>query len=159
MARGSRFRGAIASLEAAREQQLPVLAYPINDIAGNCTRFLLLGRGARAEGGPVASLAFSLQANRPGALLEALACFARLGLNMSRIESRPSKRELGEYLFFVDLELDAQRQGEGASAMEPEALLADALQALEPLCEHLALFGSYPITALDGVEDPGEPIG
>ena len=98
MARGSRFRGAIASLEAAREQQLPVLAYPINDIAGNCTRFLLLGRGARAEGGPVASLAFSLQANRPGALLEALACFARLGdAGVGEVDIRPS----GEAVFLV----------------------------------------------------------
>lgn len=161
MVRGSRFRAAIASLEAAREQQLPVLAYPINDIAGNCTRFLLLRRGSRAEGGPIASLAFSLHANRPGALLEALACFARLGLNMSRIESRPSKRELGEYLFFVDLELESPQdlrwprpEGDGAAIAEASSL-EQALSALDPLCEHLALFGTYPITGLaDEVEAP-----
>jgi prephenate dehydratase len=135
MVRGSRFRGAIASREAAAEHGLSVLAYPINDVAGNCTRFLLLHRGERSAQGPMLSLAFSLQANRPGALLQALTCFADTGLNMSRIESRPSKREMGEYIFFVDLEL-----GEAGEALQR------ALEQLRPLCEHLVLFGAYPLT-------------
>jgi prephenate dehydratase len=134
---GSRFRAAIASLEAGREHGLEVLAYPINDVPGNCTRFLLLRRGPRGHGGPLASLAFSLHSNQPGALLEALTCFARRGLNMSRIESRPSKREMGEYIFFVDLELGGD-----------VAQLDGALEDLRPLCEHLALFGAYPLTNL-----------
>ncbi|MCX5966975.1 MAG: prephenate dehydratase [Cyanobacteria bacterium] len=137
MVRGSRFRAAIASREAAAEHGLKVLDYPINDAAGNCTRFLLLRRGPRSQVGPLASLAFSLHSNQPGALLQALGCFAREGLNMSRIESRPSKREMGEYLFFVDLELP---QG-------PEPL-DKALAELRPHCEHLALFGAYPLTNL-----------
>ncbi|MFZ9972798.1 MAG: prephenate dehydratase [Vulcanococcus sp.] len=141
MVAGSRFRAAIASLQAAEEHGLDVLAYPINDVAGNCTRFLLLRQGERTLDGPMASLAFSLHANRPGALLEALACFAHRDLNMTRIESRPSKREMGEYIFFVDLELP---QGQ-----EP---LHQALAELKPLCEHVAVFGAYPITQLDAVE-------
>jgi prephenate dehydratase len=141
MVRGSRFRGAIASREAAAEHQLQVLAYPINDVPGNCTRFLLLHRGPRAQEGPLASLAFSLRSNLPGALLAALSCFARQELNMSRIESRPSKREMGEYVFFVDLELPA-----GADPLER------ALVELRPLCEHLALFGAYPLDDLSGEE-------
>jgi prephenate dehydratase len=135
---GSRFRAAIASLQAGGEHGLDVLAYPINDVPGNCTRFLLLRRGERSLDGPLASLAFSLHANSPGALLEALACFAHRGLNMSRIESRPSKREMGEYIFFVDLELP--------EGQEP---LLQALQELQPLCEHLAVFGAYPLTQLE----------
>jgi prephenate dehydratase len=135
MVRGSRFRGAIASLEAAAEHGLSVIAYPINDVPGNCTRFLLLRRGERSSEGPLVSLAFSLLSNRPGALLEALGCFAGEGLNMSRIESRPSKRELGEYIFFVDLEC-----GEAGDRLDR------ALQRLRPLCEHLVLFGAYPLT-------------
>ena len=135
MVRGSRFRAAIASLEAAGEHGLSVIAYPINDVPGNCTRFLLLRRGERATEGPLVSLAFSLLSNRPGALLEALGCFAGEGLNMTRIESRPSKRELGEYIFFVDLEC-----GEAGEALE------SALQRLRPLCEHLVVFGAYPLT-------------
>ena len=145
MVAGSRFRAAIASLQAAREHGLEVLAYPINDVPGNCTRFLLLRRGERSLDGPLASLAFSLQANRPGALLEALACFAHRALNMSRIESRPSKREMGEYIFFVDLELP-----EG-----PEPL-RQALAELQPLCEHLALFGAYPLTQLEDQPEDAE---
>ena len=57
---------------------------------------------------------------------------------MSRIESRPSKREMGEYVFFVDLELPA-----GPAALE--SALESALAELQPLCEHLALFGAYPL--------------
>jgi prephenate dehydratase len=143
LVRGSRFRGAIASRGAAEEHGLEVLAYPINDVPGNCTRFLLLRRGPRSTHGPLASLAFSLHSNQPGALLESLACFAREGLNMSRIESRPSKREMGEYIFFVDLELP-----EGAVPLER------ALVELQPLCQHLALFGSYPLTNLADEEAP-----
>ena len=141
MVRGSRFRGAIASRQAAAEHGLEVLDYPINDVPGNCTRFLLLRRGPRGTEGPLASLAFSLHSNQPGALLEALGCFAARGLNMSRIESRPSKREMGEYIFFVDLELEG-----GTLALE------EALASLRPLCEHLALFGAYPITNLAAEE-------
>ena len=134
---GSRFRGAIASKEAAAEHGLEVLAYPINDVPGNCTRFVMLRRGDRRLEGPLASLAFSLHANRPGALLEALSCFSRHGLNMTRIESRPSKREMGEYIFFVDLELPTT-----STAVE------QALAELEPLCGNLAHFGAYPLTNL-----------
>lgn len=141
MVAGSRFRAAIASRQAAAEHGLSELAYPINDVPGNCTRFLLLRRGERRRSGPLASLAFSLHSNRPGALLEALACFAHRSLNMSRIESRPSKREMGEYLFFVDLELPPEEQ-------HPAAALAAAFEELAPLCEHLRLFGAYPLTNL-----------
>ena len=136
LVRGSRFRAAVASQQAAAEHGLEVLAYPINDVAGNCTRFLLLRRGKASAHGQLATVAFSLRANRPGALLEALGCFAQRQLNMSHIESRPSKREMGEYIFFVDLELV-----DGAEAEAVKAVLAD----LTPLCEHLALFGAYPL--------------
>ena len=128
MVAGSSFRGAIASLPAASKHGL-------KDAVGNCTRFLLLNRGTSPREGPLASLAFSLHSNQPGALLEALGCFARLGLNMSRIESRPSKREMGEYIFFVDLELPAG----SAEALE------QTLTVLKPLCQHLAFFGAYPL--------------
>ena len=143
LVRGSRFRAAIASREAAAEHGLSLLAYPINDVPGNCTRFLLLRRGERSSRGDLVSLAFSLRGNRPGALQEALGCFAGAGLNMTRIESRPSKRELGEYIFFVDLEL-----GAAAEALE------SALSQLQPLCAHLVLFGAYPITTLADEEAP-----
>ena len=135
LVRGSRFRAAVASRQAGEEQGVAELAFPINDQPGNCTRFLLLRRGGQIEQSQASrtSLAFSLHANAPGALLQALEIFAARGLNMSRIESRPSKRELGEYVFFVDLE------AAGPSVDE-------VLAALQPLCERLACFGTYPIT-------------
>ena len=57
-------------------------------------------------------LDFASEENRPlyDALLKALNCIANLGLNMSRIESRPSKRELGEYVFFIDLDLNKKHK-------------------------------------------------
>ena len=139
MVRGSRFRAAIADRSAGERLELQQLAFPVNDVQGNCTRFLLLKRGERLREGDVASLAFSLNRNAPGALVEALQAIAGLGLNMSRIESRPSKRELGEYVFFVDVELP----NSGAHGV------LDALEAqLQPLCEHLAQFGAYPSSDL-----------
>ena len=140
MVAGSPFRAAIASQTAAREHGLDQLAFPVNDVAGNRTRFLLLRRGQRSEHGDVASLAFSLHRNAPGALLEALACLAERGLNMSRIESRPSKRELGEYVFFVDVDLPP----------DPSTALQDLIAHLQPLCEHLPHFGAYPSSDLSG---------
>ena len=140
MVRGSRFRAAIADRAVAEQQGLRELAFPVNDVVGNRTRFLLLHRGDRLSQGQVASLAFSLHRNAPGALIEALQTIAGLGLNMSRIESRPSKRELGEYVFFVDVELPIS---------EADAVLKELASRLRPLCEHLADFGAYPSSEFD----------
>jgi prephenate dehydratase len=140
MVQGSPFRAAIASRSLAQPGALQALAYPINDASGNRTRFLLLQRGERRSHGDLASLAFSLHRNAPGALLEALGAVAALGLNMSRIESRPSKRELGDYVFFLDLELPPGDDG---------SLLNALTEQLTPFCEHLVQFGAYPSTELE----------
>lgn len=140
LVKGSRFRAAVASRQAGLEQGVNELAYPISDQAGNCTRFLLLRRAQQPVAAAVTctSLAFSLYANAPGALLQVLQVFAARQLNMSRIESRPSKRELGEYVFFVDLETRS-------NAEIATALVSELQQVLEPLCERLAWFGTYPV--------------
>jgi len=135
---GSRFRAAIASPVAGEESGLDQLAYPINDVAGNRTRFLLLERGKSRYEGSLASLAFSLQSNRPGALLEVLRVFAERWLNMSRIESRPAKRELGEYIFFVDLELGDHRDHQAG-----QAVVCELIAALGKTCETVYCFGVY----------------
>ncbi len=140
MVKDSKFRAAIASKSTNNLKQLKELAYPINDVAGNRTRFVLVQREEIKQIGNKASLAFSLRANQPGALLKALSYIADLGLNMSRIESRPSKRELGEYVFFVDLEL---------SNSIDEAHLK-LIKVLKPLCEHLVHFGAYPSSEIEG---------
>ncbi|MBD2188931.1 prephenate dehydratase [Pseudanabaena mucicola] len=125
---------AIASQRAAEIYNLPVLEYPINDQPDNCTRFLVLGRTAPTTQGTHSSLAFSLKRNMPGALVKPLFVFANRQINMSRIESRPTKRSLGEYIFFIDIE---------ASMADPN--LSEALQELRTVTEDLKILGSYSI--------------
>ena len=131
MIKGSSFRAAIGSKDSSEDQN--ILAYPINDIEGNCTRFILLSKSNIKSDGNRASIAFSLKSNSPGALLKALNCIADLGLNMSRIESRPSKRELGEYVFFIDLDLNNSNKKD----------FEKVSNNLNPLCNQIVNFGCY----------------
>ena len=82
----------------------------------------------------IASFAFSLISNKPGALLKALNYIADFGFNMSKIESRPSKRELGEYVIYIDLEINNQKNIEKFLELKKK---------LYPLCENFVDFGNY----------------
>jgi prephenate dehydratase len=128
---------AISALRAAALYQIPVLAYPINDHPDNCTRFWVLGLETPV-GGSHTSLAFSLPANVPGALVKLLRIFADRNINMSRIESRPTKRSLGDYLFFIDLEANLQ-----------SASVQSALAELRPFTETLKILGGYNTLPLE----------
>ena len=111
MVKGSSFRAAIGSKSLIEIEGLKELAFPINDVPGNCTRFVLLSKLGSIESNNsanIASFAFSLLSNKPGALLKALNYIADFGFNMSKIESRPSKRELGEYIIYVDIDLNGK---------------------------------------------------
>lgn len=130
------FGGAIASRRAAELYQVPVLAYPIGDRPDNCTRFWVVSL-APSPGGTHTSLAFSLPKNVPGALVKPLQIFAEQGINMSRIESRPTKRAIGEYLFFIDIEADAA-----------DPLVSSALDELKAYTETLKIFGGYSVRAI-----------
>ncbi|MFM7603269.1 MAG: prephenate dehydratase [Pseudanabaena sp.] len=125
---------AIASPRAAEIYDLPILQYPINDQPDNCTRFLVLGRTLPTTRGTHSSLAFSLKRNMPGALVKPLLVLADRQINMSRIESRPTKRSLGEYIFFIDIE---------AAINDPN--FSEALQELQSVTENLKILGSYSI--------------
>ena len=130
----------ITSQRAAQLYNLPVLASGINDYPDNCTRFWVMSLHP-SPGGTHTSLAFSLPANVPGALVKTLQVLATRGINMSRIESRPTKRSLGEYLFFIDIEANAQ-----------EPTVQDALEELASHTEILKIFGSYRVVAIDSPE-------
>jgi prephenate dehydratase len=123
----------ISSERSAQLHHLPIFQRAINDHPDNCTRFILLSREP-SPGGAYTSLAFSLQANQPGGLIQVLRTFADRAINLSRIESRPSKRSMGDYLFFIDMEADAR-----------DPLAQAALQDLAAHTETLKIFGSYDL--------------
>jgi chorismate mutase/prephenate dehydratase len=123
----------IASELAARIYELPVLRRRIEDNPHNSTRFLVLGRQATAPSGrDKTSILFSMR-NAPGVLHGILEPFARAGLNLTKIESRPTKRRPWEYVNFVDFE---------GHADTPE--VAEALAEVGRRCQFLKILGSYP---------------
>jgi chorismate mutase / prephenate dehydratase len=125
--------GAIAGTTAAEIYGLSILAANIEDEPNNTTRFLVIGRQeSRPSGDDKTSLLVST-ANRPGGLYQLLAPFARCGISMTRIESRPSRRGIWDYLFFIDIE--------GHSA---DPAVAEALGDLAGQASVLKVLGSYP---------------
>ena len=125
-------RAAIARMELARERKLRAILIPQE--RDNKTRFLVLGLGEpkRAQRSKT-SILFSVK-DRPGALHDALLAFKRERINMTKIESRPSKRKAWEYLFFIDIE-----------GHESELRVKRALAALQRSTSLLRVLGSYPV--------------
>ena len=118
---------------AAEQYGLPVLEKDLQDNAANATRFLVLGRQCGpASGHDRTSLMFSIR-DEVGALHKALAPFRRYRLNMTKIESRPSKRKAWEYFFFVDCD---------GHADDPK--VAKAIELLGHHCSFVKVLGSYP---------------
>ena len=133
MVKGSKFRAAIGSKSLIEIEGLKEL-FPINDVPGNCTRFVLLSKELNYSSANIVSFAFSLISNKPYALLKALNNIADFGFNMSKIESRPSKRELGEYIIYIDLEINNQNNIENFLKLKNN---------LKPLCKNFVDFGNY----------------
>lgn len=106
----------------------------IEDYAGNQTRFVVIGRGISPRtGDDKTSLALFLQADKPGALLMILSEFAYGEINLTKIQSRPTKRALGEYMFFVDFEGHVEDQN-----------VKTALDCLRLKLRSVKVLGSYP---------------
>ena len=124
---------AIAGVLAAERYGLLVFEADIQDSPANVTRFLVLGRQCSpATGHDRTSLMFSI-AHEVGALHGALAPFRRFRLNMTKIESRPSKRKAWEYFFFVDCD-----------GHQSDRKVASAIKLLGEHCNFVKVLGSYP---------------
>lgn len=125
---------AIGSRGSAARYGLELLREDIQDGEQNTTRFvLLMGNDEKPTGHDRTSIAFSLNGDRAGGLHEVLGVFANRGINLCRIESRPNKRALGHYVFFLDFE-----------GHRSDRNCADALSAVFERAHTVYFLGSYP---------------
>ena len=126
---------AVASILSAQHYGVPVQVQGIQDREDNVTRFLVIGK-TRArplgDGRDKTSLVISLK-DEPGALEKTLRPFASRGINLSKIESRPSRKKAWDYLFFIDF-----------IGHYEDATVQDALKELGEHCEFVKWLGSYP---------------
>jgi prephenate dehydratase len=130
------FEAAIGAPIAAEQYGLHVLVEGIGDNPDAMTRFVLVSRPGstpRPTGADKTTLVLFMRSNHPGALLEILTEFAVRGVDLTRIESRPTRRALGDYTFSIDCEghIDEARVGE-------------ALMGLHRVCADVRFLGSYP---------------
>ena len=124
---------AIAGSLASEIYKIPILVENIEDSPDNITRFFVVAeRMAERTGHDKTSLLLSIK-DQPGALLKLLQPFQKNRINLSRIESRPSKRRAWEYHFFLDLEGHVEDPG-----------VKRTLEELEGDVKHLEVLGSYP---------------
>ena len=126
---------AIASAAAAEVYGLNLLVPQIEDRPDNTTRFLVIGRKSAAPSSDdkTTLMISASHTDAPGALFRLLEPFAKAGISLTRIESRPSRRKKWDYVFFVDLD--------GHAEQEP---LASALAALKTKATLCKVVGSYP---------------
>ena len=125
---------AISSLAAAEAYGLKILAPDIQDQSNNATRFVVLSQadGVCESGCKTSLLIYVL--DRPGTLFEVLREFYIREINLCKIESRPARTRMGDYLFFIDIE--GHRQEERVEAV---------LKALQEVAAGVRVLGSYPI--------------
>ncbi len=104
------YSAAIVSENAARLHKLFILRKGIQDVGRNVTRFYLIRKRGKGERkGSITSLFFGVE-DRPGALKDVLEVFYRKGINMRKLESRPARTGLGDYIFFVEVEKDLSEE-------------------------------------------------
>ncbi len=134
--KGLRDAAAIAPRRAADIYGLAVLRENVQDVDGNQTRFFIVSSTDHAPTGRDKTSVVLALRDKPGALYRVLEVFAERGVNLTRIESRPSRRALGDYLFFIDFE-GHRRSRE----------IEELLEVLRGRVAMLRVLGSYPAGA------------
>lgn len=136
VANGAKNHAAIANINASKIYDMNVLAYDIQDHPHNCTRFVTLGQqpAAYRTGDWKTSIVCRIKGDKPGSLYHLLQELALNHINLVRIESRPARTELGEYIFFMDMDGSTE-----------DVNVATALTALKNKSLWFKNLGSYPV--------------
>ena len=125
---------AISPRRASELYDVEILDRGIQDVATNVTRFAVLGLSDHAPTGrDKTSMAFTFEEDTPGSLYRVLREFGQRNINLFKIESRPTKQYLGEYIFLMD-----------CAGHREETPMKEALAALSQPIEMLRVLGSYP---------------
>ncbi len=132
--KGKNNAAAIGNRRAAELYNLDIIKTDIQDFENNRTRFIVLGNNeSQPTENDKTSIVFSLYEDRPGGLYEILGYFATENINLTKIESRPSKKGLGKYIFFIDFEGHCQ-----------DKVVKNILDTIKKNTPFLKLLGSYP---------------
>ncbi|MDO9045110.1 MAG: prephenate dehydratase [Methanobacteriaceae archaeon] len=131
--KGKNNAAAIGNHRAAELYDLDIIQTDIQDFENNRTRFIVLGnKESQPTDNDKTSIVFSLYEDRPGGLYGILGYFASENINLTKIESRPSKKGLGKYIFFIDFEGHIQ-----------DKVVKDILDTIKENTPFLKLLGSY----------------
>ncbi|MBI3479725.1 MAG: prephenate dehydratase [Nitrosomonadales bacterium] len=134
LAAGDASKAAIAGEQAAALFGLQIWAHSIEDDPRNTTRFLVIGNQEVGASGRDKTSLVMAATNRPGAVHDLLTPFAKNGVSLTKLESRPSRAGLWEYVFYVDIE-----------GHQTDAKVAAALAELKQSAAFVKILGSYPV--------------
>jgi chorismate mutase/prephenate dehydratase len=137
LAKDHKHSAAIAGANAAELYDMPILNADIEDEPDNVTRFVVIGKHQSPPSGDDRTSLMLFAHNRAGALYKLLEPLAKRDISMSNIESRPSRRGVLEYVFFIDID-----------GHKDEALIADAIAEIEQASAMVTILGSYPKAVL-----------
>jgi prephenate dehydratase len=139
MVKGKKDSAAIGTRRAAEIYGLKIAAKNIQDYENNVTRFIVIDKNDHERtGNDKTSIVFSIVEDKPGGLYEILEVFAVNNINLTKIESRPSKEKLGSYIFFVDFE-----------GHRTDKQIGNILNIIRSKLEYIKVLGSYPTEGED----------